>query len=86
MEPAQSLFAYAVQEEAARPQGIRYMQADLSRLPDLGEPFDAVVASIVLCDTPEWQRAMEGCVDALASRGTLVFTVNHPCFENLWTT
>jgi len=86
VEPAQALFDYAVERELERRQGIRYVQADLSRPPDLGPPFDLCVASMVLPAIPDWAAAMRSCVSALAPGGTFVFTVNHPCFERLWPT
>jgi SAM-dependent methyltransferase len=83
VEPAQALFDYATEKEAAQPLGIRYVQADLCRLPDLGGPFDAVVATMVLLDIPDWTGAMKACAGALAPGGLFVFSVNHPCFEQL---
>jgi len=47
VEPGRSLFDFAVEQETVTPQGIRYVEADLCALPDLGAPFDAVVASMV---------------------------------------
>jgi SAM-dependent methyltransferase len=84
VEPGQSLFDFAVEQEAAAPQGIRYVQADLCALPDLGASFDAVVASMVLPAVPDWTGAMRACVQALKPGGLFVFTVSHPCFEQLW--
>ena len=84
VEPGRSLFDFAVEKEAEQPQGIRYVQADLCALPDLGEPFDAVVASMVLPAIPDWTGAMQACVRALKPHGLLVFSVNHPCYEQLW--
>lgn len=84
VEPGQSLFDYAVEGEAQRQQGIRYVQADLARLPDLGGPFNAVVCSMVLPAIPDWTPALRACVEALAPGGVLVFSVNHPAFERLW--
>jgi SAM-dependent methyltransferase len=63
--------------------GIRYLQADLSRLPGLGGPFDAVVASMVLMAIPDWAAAMRACTTALAPGGVFVFSITHPCFEQL---
>src|SRR5215469_6367702 len=83
VEPAQALYDYATEKEAEQPLGIRYVQADLCRLPDLGGPFDAVVASMVLLDIPDWTGAMKACAGALAPGGLFVFSVNHPCFEQL---
>jgi SAM-dependent methyltransferase len=82
VEPAEALYAYAVDRERELRQGVRYVQADLAALPDLG-PFDAVVASMVLGAIPDWQPAARACVDALRPGGLFVFTLNHPCFEGL---
>jgi SAM-dependent methyltransferase len=83
VEPAQPLYDYAVEREAGQRLGIRYVQADLCRLPDLGAPFDAVVANMVFLDIPDWAGAMRACVGALAEGGLLVFSITHPCFEQL---
>jgi SAM-dependent methyltransferase len=57
--------------------------ADRCALPDLDGPFDAVLASMVLPAIPDWTGAMRACVHALNPGGRFVFTVNHPCFEQL---
>jgi 2-polyprenyl-3-methyl-5-hydroxy-6-metoxy-1,4-benzoquinol methylase len=69
VEPGQSLFGFAAEQEAVAPRGIRYVQADLCALPDLGAPFDAVVASMVLPAIPDWAGAMAACVQALKPGG-----------------
>jgi 2-polyprenyl-3-methyl-5-hydroxy-6-metoxy-1,4-benzoquinol methylase len=84
VEPGQSLFDFAVKQETEQPQGIQYVQADLCALPDLGVPFDAAVATMVLAAIPDWAGAMRACVEALRPGGLFVFSVNHPCFEQLW--
>ena len=84
VEPGQSLFDFAVEKEAQEPRGIRYVQADLCALPDLGAKFDAVIASMVLPAIPDWIGAMRACVHALKPGGMFVFSINHPCFEQLW--
>lgn len=86
VEPTETMADYARAIEAERRQGIRYVQADLCQLPDLGGPFDVVVASMVLPTIPDWTDAMRACVEALRPGGRFVFTVNHPCFEQLWST
>jgi len=86
VEPAQSLYEFAVAAESTEPRGIRYVQADVCAMPDLGAPFDAVVASMVLQAVPDWRDAMRACVAALTPGGRFVFTCNHPCFEQLWST
>lgn len=84
VEPGHSLFDYAVEVEERQSQGIRYVKEDLSALSDLGG-FDAVLASMVFGGIPDWRSAMSNCVDALVSGGVFVFSLNHPCFENLRT-
>ncbi|MFC6015658.1 class I SAM-dependent methyltransferase [Plantactinospora solaniradicis] len=86
VEPGQSLFDFAVEQEAIAPRRIQYVQADLCALPNLGAPFDAVVASMVLPAIPDWTGAMRACVHVLKPGGLFVFTVNHPCYEQLWPT
>jgi SAM-dependent methyltransferase len=86
VEPGRSLFDYAVEREAEQRQGIRYVRADLCDRPDLGAPFDACVASMVLQAVPDWSQALRTCVEALAPGGLLVLSVIHPCFEQLWST
>jgi 2-polyprenyl-3-methyl-5-hydroxy-6-metoxy-1,4-benzoquinol methylase len=89
VEPASPLFDFAVHQEQAEPLRIRYVQADLCGLGgsdpsvDLGEPFDAVVASMVLPAIPDWTCAMRACVGQLRPGGRFIFSVNHPCFEQL---
>src|ERR1700716_4175080 len=72
VEPGQSLFEYAAEREAELRQGIRLVQADLCRLPDLGPPFDACVASMVLPAIPDWRGALRSCVEVLAPGGLIV--------------
>ncbi|MFG1909750.1 class I SAM-dependent methyltransferase [Kribbella sp. NPDC048928] len=86
VEPATALLARAQNLEQQRCQGIRYVQADLSMLPEVGQPFDAVVCSMVLLAIPDWQSAMAACVNALKPGGRFVFSITHPAFENLYGT
>jgi 2-polyprenyl-3-methyl-5-hydroxy-6-metoxy-1,4-benzoquinol methylase len=83
VEPARALYEYATEKEAQEPLGVHYLRADLCRLPGFRELFDAVVANVVLLDIPDWQGAMKACVDALAPGGLFVFSIIHPCFEQL---
>jgi SAM-dependent methyltransferase len=84
IEPAESPFQYAVEREENLRQRIRYVQADLAAMPDLGA-FDVVIANMVLCAIPNWRPAMKTCVEALRPGGLFIFTFNHPCFEMLAT-
>jgi SAM-dependent methyltransferase len=80
VEPATVPFEYAARREAAAPLGIQYLQRDLSRLGEMGAPFDAVVANMVLLDIPDWRAALSNCVAALRLGGTLVYSLHHPCW------
>ncbi|PRX98821.1 class I SAM-dependent methyltransferase [Allonocardiopsis opalescens] len=84
VEPAASMLGFAREKEADLRQGVRYVRADLARLPDLGGPFDAVVCSMVLMAVPDWRSAMRGCVASLRPGGLFVFAIVHPAFEGLW--
>lgn len=81
VEPAQALYDFAVERG---PDTIRYVQADLCALPDLGGPFDAVVSSMVLMAIPDWKNALRACVAALKPAGVFVYGIVHPCFEQLY--
>lgn len=83
VEPTEVMSAFAREREADLRQGITYVQADLTRLPDLGAPFDAVVCSMVLMSIPDWKPAMRACVEALRPGGLFVFGLVHPAFEQL---
>ncbi len=85
IEPAAPMFDFAVDSERTEPLGIRYLQADLCKMPDGADlaHFDAVVVNMVLQAIPDWASALAACVAALRPGGRLVFSVNHPCFEQL---
>lgn len=80
IEPATVPFQYAARIEEERRQGIHFLQRDLSRLGEVGGPFDAVVANMVLLDIPDWRGALQGCVNALTPGGLLVYSLHHPCW------
>lgn len=86
VEPAEAMVAFARAKEAELGQGITYVQADLTLLPDLGGPFDSVVCSMVLMAVPDWKPAMRACVECLRPGGLFVFALVHPAFEQLWST
>ena len=97
VEPGRSPYDFCCEQEELNPQGVTYIRADLSALPEVGAvelsavelgtvelgSFDAVVCSMVLPAIPDWRPAMRACVEALTPGGIFVFTVNHPCFESL---
>ena len=78
VEPANVPFDYAARLEAERHQGIQYFQRDLSRLGDVGGPFDAVVANMVFLDIPDWRPALANCIRCLRMGGMLVYSLHHP--------
>ena len=86
VEPTESMCGFARRKEAELRQGVEYVQADLTDLPDLGDGFDAVVCSMVLMAIPDWRPAMRACVEALRPGGRLVFAIVHPAFEMLYPT
>jgi SAM-dependent methyltransferase len=80
VEPAERLLRYAERREAESPLGISYLRRDLSRLGQLGGPFDAVVANMVLLDIPAWHEALANCISSLRAGGLLVYSLEHPCW------
>ena len=80
LEPATPLFHFALNQEAARPLGIHYVQADLSTWRDALR-FDWVIANMVLMDIPDFEAAFDTCFFHLRPGGHLLFSISHPCFE-----
>lgn len=78
VESAAGPLGYAKRLEERQPLGIEYLRADLSRLGHLGDPFDAVVANMVLLDIPDWRAALANCVEVLCPGGLLVYSLTHP--------
>lgn len=81
LEPADVPYRYATTQERARRQGITYLQRDLSVPGDIGGPFDAVVANMVLLDIPDWRPAMNACVRSLKPGGLFVYSLHHPVWS-----
>jgi 2-polyprenyl-3-methyl-5-hydroxy-6-metoxy-1,4-benzoquinol methylase len=84
VEPA--LYRLAVEWEQAAPQGVFYLEEDLSlllsRLPHLSGAFDTVVCNLVLQDIPDCDAAIANCLGCLRPGGDFVFSILHPCFED----
>ncbi len=83
IEPASAFFAYATERERATPFGIRYLQEDLSTFTLFQAAFDIVVASMVFMDIPDYRSAMHNCIIALKPGGLFVFSLLHPCFDEM---
>ena len=83
IEPATSLFAYALEREQAEPLGIHYIQQDLSASTPPRPAFDIVVANMVFMDIPDYQPAMQNCIAALNPGGHFIFSLLHPCFDEI---
>ncbi len=83
VEPATSLFMYAIEREQQEPLGITYLQHDLSTLTISEAAFDIVVANMVLMDIPDYQAAIHNCISALRTGGQFIFSLLHPCFDEI---
>lgn len=82
VEPADALFAYAIEREEHESLGIHYIQQDLSQFVTSLQ-FDLVVANMVFMDIPDYQAAMRNCIAALQPGGSLIFSLLHPCFDEV---
>ncbi|MER6290289.1 class I SAM-dependent methyltransferase [Streptomyces sviceus] len=70
VEPTDVMCSFAREREVELKHGVTHVQADLTRLPDLGAPFDAVVCSRVLMAIPGSRRcapAWKVCARAACS-------------------
>jgi len=80
VEPATTLIEHSRHLESQRPLGVDYVQSDLTTA-SFDPVFDVVVANMVFLSVHDWTRALAACISALRPGGTLVFAVEHPCFE-----
>src|SRR5947209_1777049 len=80
-EPEEAFYRYALRREESERLGIEYVQADLSTWTPPPDPFDVVIANMVLMDIPDYEPALNTCVAALTSQGGLIVSLLHPCFE-----
>ncbi len=81
VEPAEAFIRYALRREESDQFGIEYVQADLSTWTPPPDPFDAIIANMVLMDIPDYESALKSCIAALANQGGLIVSLLHPCFE-----
>jgi SAM-dependent methyltransferase len=83
LEPAEALYDYAAEREKLEPLGIQYIQEDLCRFSPDEAAFDLVVANMVLMDIPDYRLAMRNCMAALKPGGQFIFSILHPCFDEV---
>ncbi|OGK30106.1 hypothetical protein A3I56_00390 [Candidatus Roizmanbacteria bacterium RIFCSPLOWO2_02_FULL_43_10] len=82
VEPGESMFKFADSKEKEAPLGITYLQEDLSEFHS-EEKFDSVVSNMVFMDIPRYENAMHNCIDSLKPHGSFIFSISHPCFEDV---
>lgn len=72
----------ARQYEKKKPLGIKYIQADLARVPQLkNRYFDLIVSVYVLCDVRDYDTAIGEMARVLKPGCRFIFLIEHPCFN-----
>jgi SAM-dependent methyltransferase len=76
---------YATQQGLQRcarfPRGIAHLQASAVELPFAAACFDFIIATMVMMDLPETERALAEAWRVLRPGGFLQFSIMHPCFN-----
>jgi ubiquinone/menaquinone biosynthesis C-methylase UbiE len=68
-------------QEDAEPLGIRYVHADATAVPELGDAsVDAVVCNFGVADIDDLDGALATTRRVLRAGGSFVFSILHPCF------
>ncbi len=76
-----AMIAAAREEEEKNLLGIRYESASMSDLNCFEEStFDAVLSTMALMDTPDYEAALHAFHRPLKPGGLFAFSVTHPCF------
>jgi ubiquinone/menaquinone biosynthesis C-methylase UbiE len=79
-----SLIAHARRREAEQPLGITYHVAEAAHLAMLGTgTFDLIVCNMALMDIEDASSAIQEAARVLCSRGRLVASLSHPCFDKV---
>ncbi len=69
--------------EGTVPKGTRLLEEDVQALTKLDNAsFDAVVASLMLMDVPDFQAVFGAAARVLVPMGTMLWTITHPCFQS----
>jgi ubiquinone/menaquinone biosynthesis C-methylase UbiE len=81
---SRKLINLAKKSEREQPLGIRYVWKDASHLKGLADcTFDLVTCFMALHDIEDYESAVAEVVRVLKPRGRFVFSVAHPCFEDM---
>src|SRR6478735_7588393 len=74
----------ATNQEAARPQGVRYLVGDVTTTDWWdGGLFDGVVCNMALMDIDDLNAAMDTAARVLTPGGWFSFSLLHPCFPGI---
>jgi ubiquinone/menaquinone biosynthesis C-methylase UbiE len=75
------LIEYARQQEKKEPLDIRYEVASFTDLSIFeNESFDAVISTMALMDSPDFDKAATEIYRVLRKNGDFFFSISHPCF------
>ena len=80
VEPGQTMYEFAVEEEEKEGLGVKYLKEDLSQFTRFQEEFDIVIANMVFMDIPDYEPAIKNCINALKNGGIFIYSLLHPCF------
>jgi SAM-dependent methyltransferase len=80
---ASKMIEAARRSEREEPMGIEYRICSFTSLTGFADlSFDAAISTMAFMDSPDFDRAAQEAFRVLRPRGTLYFSVAHPCF---WT-
>lgn len=75
------MIAFARKMEKKKPLGIRYERASFTNLSLFADnTFDAIVSTMAIMDSPNYQGAIKEFYRILRPGGELFFSISHPCF------
>ncbi len=84
IDVSEKMIEFAKMEEEKERLGIRYYVMDAAALKELPDDrFDLVTCFMSLQDIRNYRKAMSEVVRVLKDRGRFVFSIPHPCFENI---
>jgi len=84
IDHSQKLIGLARMEERKEPLGIRYLRMSASRLTGVSDAsFDLVTCFMALHDIENYEDAVAEVARVLKHGGRFVFSIMHPCFEDM---